>query len=411
MLRPWLAVAFLWLGLLALPAQDAVRTSLASERAAQARKKSLSQGHYNLDLDPVRLRFSSDLSFEANDNVNLRSVDPDEDFILRPQVGIHAYWQVTDRNSLDLALQLGYEYYFNETRPSRFTIAGDEVSGLFFDIFVGDFAITLFDTFSLLQDTSADPSANGVADIFRLENTAGVTVAWDLGDLVLQLDYDHFSYVPFDDINKYLRHDSDLATLRPMAYLNPALIVGLEFGGGVTRYQDDRLSDNKHVSFGPFFRYQATDAMSLRVSLGQARYEFDTSSFITNETSLSSFYADVSLEHRLTPRTAHTLSAGQSLGTDINGAPLKTLYVRYALALNVIRHWGISPRFTYEDGTETRSLTPEDFTRYGAGITLSRAITDKLRAALLYDWLKKTSDFAAYEYTQNRLVLTLSYQF
>ena len=64
-----------------------------------------------------------------------------------------------------------------------------------------------------------------------------------------------------------------------------------------------------------------------------------------------------------------------------------------------------------EDGTETRSLTPEDFTRYGAGITLSRAITDKLRAALLYDWLKKTSDFAAYEYTQNRLVLTLSYQF
>ncbi len=52
-------------------AQDAIRPSLAGEAAAEARRQSIDNIPYNLQLGPMRLRFSATLGFEYNDNVNL----------------------------------------------------------------------------------------------------------------------------------------------------------------------------------------------------------------------------------------------------------------------------------------------------------------------------------------------------
>jgi hypothetical protein len=399
------------LGILSLSAQEALRASLASERAAASRKRSREGVPYNLDLDPVRLRFSAGVDAEYNDNVNLAQAKPVDDFILRPRAGIEAIWVVSERNSLDLRLSLGYEHYLKGARPSRAIVTGDEDSGLFFDIFVGDFAITMRDSFSLSQETSQDPSANGLADIFRLENTLGATVAWDLADVVPQLDYSHYSYVPLDDQYRYLRHEADRLTLRLTAFLNPALSTGLEVGTGQTAYRDAALSDNSHYSYGPFVRYQVSDSIDVRGSFGFAEYKFDPSAFITNGSAQSSFYADVAVTHQLTPRTSHSLSAGESLSTDLNGAPIQLFYVRWAAALNIIQHWSFRLNLLYEDGQETRGLTPEDFTRYGGGFAVSRELTRQLSATLDYQRLSKQSNGGNSDYDQNRLVLTLFYQF
>jgi hypothetical protein len=394
-----------------LQAQDAIRSSLAGEQAAAARKRARTDAYYNLDLDPIKLRFSSSLAGEYNDNVNLSDANPAEDFILRPQVGIRAFWQVSERNALDVALNLGYEYYFNEARPSRFIVSGDENSGLYFDLFVGDVAINLHETFSLTQDTSQDPSVSGIADIFRLENTAGTTVTWDLYKLMLQFNYDHYNYVPLDNFYEYLQHASELGSVRLSALVHPALTVGMELGGGLTRYDDPRLSDNDHVSIGPFTKYKLSDAIDIRGSVGYAYYWFYASSFITNDTSQSGIYADVSVDHVATQRTRQTLNIGQSLTTDINSAPIQLFYIRYYATLNIIQYWSIQPRLLFESGKESRGLIMEDFTRYGIGLSLSRRITQKLTSSLAYDFLLKNSDVAAYDYTQNRLVLNLIYQF
>jgi hypothetical protein len=400
----------LWLGVIALPAQQAIRASLASEHAAAQRKKNFDD-HYNLDLDPVRLRFSAEAGAEYNDNVNYSTGKPEADVILRPQVGIHAYWQATDRNTLTVDFKLGYEYYTQGARPSRAIVTGDQDSGLFFDVYAGDFVLRLRDTFTLSQDTSEDPTAAGVADVFRFENTLGASLDWDLSDLILQLNYDHDSYVPLDDLYKYLRHEADMVSLRATAFLNPALSAGVELGAGATAYRDASLSDNTHYSYGPFLNYVASDALNLRISFGQVFYEFDPSSFITNSTSQSSFYADLTAEHQFSPRTSQSLSLGQSLSTDLNGAPVRTLYARYGVGLDIIQHWSFRPSIAYEDGTQSLGLTQEDFTRYTAGLTASRLITQKLRGTLGYYYVMKQSNVSAYEYTQNRLVLTLAYQF
>jgi len=321
-------------------AQDAVRYSIASERAAEARKRGRSETVYNLDLDPVKLRFTASAGVEYNDNVNLASTDRQADYIVRPQAGVGAFWPVSDVNTLDLDLNFGYEYYFNGTRPSRFTVTGDENSGLFFDVYVGDFSIDLHDKFSLSQDPSGDPSVSGIADIFRLENTLGAAVTWDLDKLVLNFDYDHLNYLPLDKNYKYLAHESDLVTLRASVTLNPALIAGIELGGGVTRYTEPQLSNNRHVSLGPFAKYQLSQTAEVRASVGYTLYWFDasssTNSFITNSFSQTGFYADVTITHHPTERTSQVLNFGQSLSTDINSSPIELLYVRYSAASLVL---------------------------------------------------------------------------
>ena len=395
-----------------LNAQEAVRASMAGERAAEARKRARTDTYYNLDLDPVKLRFSATMGAEYNDNVVLRAAQPEEDFILRPQLGIRAFWPISQRNALDIRLDLGYEHYFNGARQSRFIVSGDQNSGINFDVYISDFAINLHDEFSLSQDTSANPTANaGLADIFRLENTLGTTVMWDLYKVLLEFNYDHYNYLPLDNIYEYLKHASELGSVRATALLNPAVSAGIELGGGLTTYDNELLSDNEHLSFGPFARYKPSEAMTIRASVGYVIYWFDASSFITNATEQTGFYADLSIEHTATKRTRQTLNLGQSLTTDLNGTPVQLFYFRYGLSLSIIRHWTFRPYFSFETGSETRGRIQEELTRYGAGITASRRITQKLSGSLSYQYLTKQSDVPNFDYTQNRLVLNLIYQF
>ncbi len=52
-------------------AQDAVRPSLAGEAAAESRRQQIDKIPYNLQLGPMKLRFSATFGVEYNDNVNL----------------------------------------------------------------------------------------------------------------------------------------------------------------------------------------------------------------------------------------------------------------------------------------------------------------------------------------------------
>src|SRR6266478_7869484 len=66
--------------------QEAVRMSIASAEAAEARRKAeTSIGYYNLKLGPTGWKFGSGLTIDYNDNVDNRSQNTDGDFIFRPQ--------------------------------------------------------------------------------------------------------------------------------------------------------------------------------------------------------------------------------------------------------------------------------------------------------------------------------------
>jgi len=168
---------------------------LAGEAASEARRQSLDRIPYNLLVGPVRFRFSATAGFEYNDNVNYAERNSQEDFIFRPQVNFNALWPVTQLNSLRLDLGLGYGLYLDHSEYNTNSILLTPNSQVSFDIFVSDFRINLHDRFSLTQDPIDEPGLSNAADYTHFENTAGVSVLWDLNKVVLTLGYDHYNFI------------------------------------------------------------------------------------------------------------------------------------------------------------------------------------------------------------------------
>src|SRR3954466_6356591 len=114
-------IATLLVTVVAAGAQDAIRPSLAGEAAAEARRQSIDKIPYNLQVGPIKFRFSATMGIEYNDNINLAEdasytfftstgvaipvrTEAQSDVILRPQVNLNALWPITQLNTLRLDL-------------------------------------------------------------------------------------------------------------------------------------------------------------------------------------------------------------------------------------------------------------------------------------------------------------------
>src|SRR5438874_11768640 len=209
-----------------LKGQDAIRPSLAGEAAAEARRQSIDKIPYNLQVGPIKFRFSATMGVEYNDNVNLAedgsavflsptgpilvTTSPQEDFILRPQINLDALWPITQLNTLRLDIGIGHAFYLDHSNYDTNSVLISPGSQLAFDIFVGDFRINLHDRFSLQQDPVDEIALSNVADYGRFENTAGVSVLWDLNQAVVTLGYDHYNFIATNDQFDYLDRNADI---------------------------------------------------------------------------------------------------------------------------------------------------------------------------------------------------------
>ncbi len=193
-------------------AQDAVRPSLAGESAAEARRQSVDRIPYNLLVGPVRLRLSATAGVEYNDNINVADVNTQEDFIFRPQVNIDALWPVTQLNTLRFDIGLGYAFYADHSENNTNGVLLSPGSQLSFDIFVSDFRINVHDRFSLEQDPIGEPQLSGIVDYGRFQNTAGLSVLWDLNKAVLTVGYDHYTFIATNSDFDYLDRNAESLT-------------------------------------------------------------------------------------------------------------------------------------------------------------------------------------------------------
>src|SRR5882757_926023 len=96
--------------------QEALRQSLAGESAAKAQKDAAaSTGYYNLLLGDTSLRFSSGLGAQYNDNIHLQNHGAQGDFIFTPNLNTQVHRPLTENNSLDVSLGVGYSAYVNHS--------------------------------------------------------------------------------------------------------------------------------------------------------------------------------------------------------------------------------------------------------------------------------------------------------
>jgi hypothetical protein len=412
-------VAGLFLFVSRAQGQEALRMSLAGDLAAQSQRQTTSAiGYYNLLLGPVAWRFSSGLELDYDDNVRVQSQNPEGDFILRPHLNAQMHWPITQRNSFDVSLGAGYSFYATYFDLDQFYM--NPGSGLSFNIYAGDCVINLHDWISITEHAYQNPAAGGNGNLARLENAAGVSALWDLNKVVTQLGYDHMNDISLNASQQVPGAASDNWFLNAGVRVLPELMVGVEGGVGLIRYDRGQSSvsqpDATQWNGGAFCKAQVSEYLNARLDAGYTVYSPASTSGFTNLNSAANLYFQLTLSHQVNQFVNYSLSAGRITESTFYGQPSDEYFVRLQPNWSFLRKYQLSTPLWWERGTWLANRlynlgAATAYDQYGAGINLSRAITKKMTGRLGYQFVRETSGQAGLNYTINIVSLNFSYQF
>ena len=400
-------------------AQEALRESLAGEKAAAARRGAVEHQSYNLQTGPVRLALGTSLGVELNDNVRYTGTDTAEDVILEPRVSTRLFWPVTEANALSASIGLGYRKYVFHNELDYFLL--EPGSELAFDIFVKDVRITAYDRFTYSLDPFNAGAVSGTARYGGLQNTAGADAVWDLNKVVLSAGYGHLNFISGVSDFDYLDRASELFTLKAALVAGDMVSFGPETTATLTRYDQPILENSFGYSAGIFLKLRPNERMNVTLRGGYVSYRFDPRGVNESPPNVSTYYFGATVSHTLNEHIAHEISGGREVRPGIYSNYEDYYDARYSIQWNVIHHTPVTTRFFYENGTQppysyatANSFTiflGESYERYGAEVLLSRQIMDKLSAALSYRFVWKGSGRDSQNYRQNSLRLDLTYRF
>jgi hypothetical protein len=424
-------------------AQDAIRPSLAGEAAAESRRQAIDKIPYNLQLGPIKFRFSATMGIEYNDNINLAedssafflsptgpiliTTRPQSDFILRPQLNMNALWPITQLNTLRLDLGVGYAFYLDHSNYNTNGVLLNPGSQIAFDIFVSDFRINIHDRFSLEQDPVAEVALSNVADYGRFQNTAGISVLWDLNKAVVTLGYDHYTFISTTSVFDYLDRNADIFSGSIGFTPSSTITVGAE-GSFINTYYDQHvLNDSRTYSVGAFLETQLTSYLKLRVAGGYQKIDFDSGGLVNDQHNLNDYYANALLSHRINAVVTQNLSVGHETQLGVNSNYVKLNYVRHTTTWNIFYHTLFSTELFYEDADDSggsgllfqpipgvpniNPFVAEHIHRYGGALTFGYQLTPHVTLGLRYQYTQKDSDQPLRDYQQNRVAFDGTYSF
>jgi hypothetical protein len=391
--------------------QDAVRPSLAGEASSEARQQDISRIPYNLLLGPVRFRVSATVGAEYNDNVNYADVGKQADWIFTPSVNFDAIWPITQLNTLRLDLGISYALYVDHSNYDTRGILVAPNSQVAFDIFVGDFRINIHDRMSVQQDPIAEGALSNVANYGRFENTAGVSVLWDLNKVLLTIGYDHYTFVSTTSAFDYLNRNAEELSGSAAYMVTPTIKVGVEGTGVFNYYNQHVLNDSTTYSGGGFAEAEITSNLKLRIAGGYQAINFDRNGSVGDTNDLSDYYANILVTHRLNAVISQSLSAGHENQLGVNSNYITLNYVRHTVTWNILRNTLLSTEFFFEDAEESGGFIGEHFQRLGGAATAGYQLTPHVTLGLRYQYTTKDSDVALRDYNQNRVSFDGTYSF
>jgi len=424
-------------------AQDAVRPSLAGQDAYDARQEDVSRIPYNLLLGPVRFRVGASVGVEYNDNINYAEVNTQDDVIVTPSLTLDMIWPITQLNTLRLDLGIGYSFYVDHSGDNTDYLLVAPKSQIAFDIFVGDFRINIHDRMLVQQDPVQEGALSNTSDYGRFENTAGISVLWDLNKVLLQVGYDHYNFIATNDDFDYLNRNAEIVYGSGAFTVNPTVTVGVEGNAVFTRYDNNDnfngvLNNNDEYSLGGFIEAAITNNLKVRAAGGYQSMDFDNNFVLfpvptifgllvlpcPDQGHLRDYYVNGLVSHRINAQLFQTLSAGHENQLGIQSNYITLNYVRHTLTWNLIRNVLLSTEFFFEDAEEsggplgatlftvaTHQIEGEHFQRIGGAITLGYQLTPHVTLGVRYQGTSKDSDVFLRDYNQNRVSVDGTYSF
>ena len=416
------AVAFAIGCAASVQAQDIVRPSLTRSYAPDNRKYVGEEPNYNIRVGSISLLMDASVFAEFNDNINLSSVNKQSDIIVRPSIGVTAKWELSDLNSVTLHLGAGYAFYLNGNNGGGSGFTLEPGSELAVNLYSGDFKIRIYDSFSL-TDTPIDSVGYSNVDNFgQFSNTAGIAVTWQLSDIAATVGYSHNNIVGTSGNYDYLDSVTDQIYGNVYYAINPTWGVGIEGACSATRYDQNIQNDATGYNLGVFVEGTLTENFSFRAAAGYQAITFDrhngptivpglVGSLGNDTTDFGGIYANLGFTHTINQYVTQELTIGREGLLGVNSNYIDLFYVRHTTKWNIIKDVDLITRLFYEKATESGSINAEDASRYGASIGASYQIAPSWILSGEYGYIKKNSNLDFRDYTQNRILIGVTYQF
>ena len=423
-----------------LRAQEAVRPSLARQYL-----RTTIPTIYNLKAGPVLFRVDASLRTEFVDNINLangRDTPRESDLLITPQVGLDVSWTLSQLNTLRFHTTLGYTKYLSHSELDTSSVLLSPDSELSLNLYSGDFKFNFHDQFSYQQDPVGQGALSNVSRFGRFINIAGVEVLWDLNDVLATVGYDHTNFITtgattssgVTEDTSALDHTIDQISASALFRFTSTLRAGLEGTASSVRYSTDSRNDSNRVSVGPFLETQLTRFTTVAASVGYQGTFFTNNGgssqngFLTSSGNGSSngnsYYANLTVTTRINRYANAQLSVGHESQVGLLSQQTQTNYVNLAGSYLIAPQLTVNSTFSFADTEDSGSLTSFEgttasshFHLYNFTIGTSYQITKKLNASLGYQFSMRTASSHEgvsaqnQDYTQNRIVLVLGYQF
>jgi hypothetical protein len=392
--------------------QESLRISLAGEETAASRRRAFAEQSGNLQLGPASLLLGSVVGLEFNNNVNFSDLNRQQDVIVRPAVTLAGMVPITEANALYATLDFGYGKYLKYSQYDRLTIKPGSQLGL--DVYVKDFHFNLHDDLALTEEPIAQGTISGVGDYGEFSNTGGLSVDWDLNEVIASLGFDHQNAVATVSRFSYLDRRSENVFGRVTFQPSDALTAGLETSAGLTAYDKPVLNDNLNYSFGAFADWNASANFRFKPRAGYTAYSFSATGSGPPPREVTGYYLDVVLFHRLNDVLSYNIEAGRQIRLGVNSELIDIWYVRPRIDWHLFEHLTLGTHLTFEQGTDSGNsifFALESYTLLGGGIGIQYPLMEKVLAALDYDYSVKDSDISARNYHQHRIQFRVQYTF
>jgi hypothetical protein len=383
--------------------------SQSGEAVAEAMQRGSANQPYNLRVGPIQLRAEGDLTTTFNDNIGLTKSGREADVIFNPMGILHGRWAISDLNALTFNIGVGYQAYLLHPEYDCVLLAPD--SALNFNFFLGDVAISLFDTFSYDQDPTQVGQLSNQVRLSRFINDAGISAKWDLGEVMVEASYDHSNLWVLDSIYDYLTDQSDTFAPRVTYKLNETMSTGISASVTDTRYEKSFQNDSVSESVGPFFDATFSDFLSVTAAAGGYLSQFSHGGGNGDSSNISSYYANLGINHQLTSYLTESLTAGKEYLPGLTSNFTERLYATYGDQWAATKNINLSANLLWENLSDSDARFRETSDRYGFNLNLTDALTPHLSLDLGYQFLLKDSDPSYLSYYQDLGTVGMQYNF
>ncbi|MEO8204681.1 MAG: hypothetical protein ABI615_00775 [Chthoniobacterales bacterium] len=416
--------------------QESVRSSMAGSKAfhnlvQEVAGPSNGNARYNFRIGQSEWYLGARFSTEYNSNINLSQTNPLPDIILRPGLDLRVRWQATQRNYL--AAKIGFEYdkYIFNPDYDQFNLGIDPDTVFEFTFFVKDFRIKFYDRPSTQRNAAQNSTLANVSNYSFLNNILGMSVIWDLNDLIFEAGIERNDQRSMNSNFEGLNNHGYLGYLTGSVKLNPTLFVGMRATVSNTMYESSVLNNNQGATLGVFAQGEITKYTGFRIEGGMQILTFsdtglppDNSAAVVNnpngETNITQNsgggnfigpYLTMGMQNRLNNYITHGLALSLQATPGTTSDYVYISAINYNLGWNMNKKVNVSFSTFFQYGIQSGTEDAEIYEQYGATLRFNYYIVKYANIFTELGFIVRASDIDDRSYNQVRALLGLQYAF